>query len=99
MKRIRLYLDNDVPGRKAAKELIQKYEKLFYEVKDDPPPKPYKDYNEWTVAGKGIPYRSSTRANWNSDRIQTMCSRNSAGTYTRAKEGTLKNKLGKSRVN
>lgn len=40
-------LDNDVPGRKAAGALMQKYYGLGYEVEDKAPPKGYKDYNQW----------------------------------------------------
>lgn len=54
VKKIRLSLDNDEPGRKAAGELKTKYEGLSYEVSDCPPPHPYKDYNEWLVAAKGL---------------------------------------------
>lgn len=46
---IRFCLDNDEPGRKAALELTGKYYGLGYEVEDCPPPKGYKDYNEWLV--------------------------------------------------
>ncbi len=52
IKRICFCFDNDEPGRKAAKELKLKYEKLSYEVMDCPPPEPYKDYNQWLVATK-----------------------------------------------
>lgn len=51
---IRFCLDNDEPGRKAAKELCEKYYGLGYEVEDNPPPVGYKDYNEWLVATKGL---------------------------------------------
>lgn len=50
-------LDNDEPGRKAVSELMEKYYQLGYEVADSPPPRHYKDYNEWLVAAK-IPVRS-----------------------------------------
>lgn len=46
---IRFCLDNDGPGRKAAAELTEKYYGLGYDVEDCPPPKGYKDYNEWLV--------------------------------------------------
>jgi len=46
---IRFCLDNDVPGRKAAEHLMEKYYGLGYEVEDCPPPAGYKDYNEWLV--------------------------------------------------
>lgn len=49
---IRFCLDNDEPGRKASKELCEKYYGLGYEVEDSPPPAGYKDYNEWLVATK-----------------------------------------------
>lgn len=49
---IRFCLDNDEPGRKASKELCEKYYGLGYEVEDAPPPAGYKDYNEWLVATK-----------------------------------------------
>lgn len=45
-------LDNDEPGRKAAKILNEKYYGLGYEVEDRPPPVGYKDYNEWLVSAK-----------------------------------------------
>jgi len=51
-------LDNDEPGRKATSELMRKYHQLGYEVADCPPPKDYKDYNEWLIAAK-IPVRST----------------------------------------
>ena len=44
---IKFCLDNDVPGRKATEALMQKYYELGYEVEDCPPPKNYKDYNQW----------------------------------------------------
>lgn len=47
IQKIRFCLDNDMPGRKAAKKLIQKYKELGYQVEDRLPPRPYKDYNEW----------------------------------------------------
>lgn len=51
---IQFCLDNDEPGRKATKELCEKYYGLGYEVEDNPPPTGYKDYNEWLVATKGL---------------------------------------------
>lgn len=44
---IRFCLDNDKPGRKATEQLMEKYYELGYEVEDCPPPKDYKDYNQW----------------------------------------------------
>ena len=44
---IRFCLDNDKPGRVATEQLTQKYYELGYEVEDCPPPKDYKDYNQW----------------------------------------------------
>ena len=44
---IRFCLDGDLPGRKAAEQLMEKYYQLGYEVEDCPPPAGYKDYNEW----------------------------------------------------
>lgn len=44
---IKFCLDNDEPGRKATEKLMEKYYMLGYEVEDCPPPKNYKDYNEW----------------------------------------------------
>lgn len=44
---IKFGLDNDGPGRKATEKLMEKYYMLGYEVEDFPPPKGYKDYNEW----------------------------------------------------
>lgn len=49
---IQFCLDGDEPGRKAALQLMEKYYGLGYEVEDCPPPKGYKDYNEWLVAVK-----------------------------------------------
>lgn len=46
---IRFCLDNDEPGRKATKDLLEKYRKLGYEVEDYHPPAGVKDYNEWLV--------------------------------------------------
>jgi len=37
---------------------MEKYYQLGYEVEDCPPPKNYKDYNEWLVAAK-IPVQST----------------------------------------
>lgn len=47
IRTIRFCLDNDEPGRNAAKSLCEKYRKKGYEVHDCPPAKGYKDYNEW----------------------------------------------------
>lgn len=44
---IKFCLDNDEPGRKAAETLMQKYYEFGYEVENKPPPKKYKDYNQW----------------------------------------------------
>jgi DNA primase len=55
---IRFCLDNDVPGRKATLELTEKYYSLGFDVEDCPPPKNYKDYNEWLVAVKLQPVRT-----------------------------------------
>ena len=44
---IKFCLDNDKPGRVATEQLTQKYYELEYEVEDCPPPKNYKDYNQW----------------------------------------------------
>ncbi|NMC60784.1 MAG: DUF3991 domain-containing protein [Candidatus Methanofastidiosa archaeon] len=51
---IRFCLDNDELGRKATKELCEKYYGLGYVVENNPPPIGYKDYNEWLVATKGL---------------------------------------------
>ena len=45
-------LDNDKAGREATQQLMRKYYELGYEVRDEPPPKGYKDYNEWLVKKK-----------------------------------------------
>lgn len=58
IKAICFCLDNDEPGRKAATAFMEKYYQLGYEVEDCPPPKNYKDYNEWLVAAR-IPVRST----------------------------------------
>lgn len=47
-------LDNDGPGMKAAETLMQKYYELGYEVENKPPPKEYKDYNQWLQEAKKI---------------------------------------------
>lgn len=49
---IRFCLDNDAPGRKASRELTEKYYGLGYDVEDCPPPPGYKDYNERLVGEK-----------------------------------------------
>lgn len=49
---IRFCLDNDKPGREATEKLMEKYYELGYEVADSPPPKGYKDYNEWLVKAR-----------------------------------------------
>jgi hypothetical protein len=49
---IKMCLDGDEPGRKAAMQLREKYYGLGYAVEDCPPPKGYKDYNEWLVEAK-----------------------------------------------
>ena len=46
---IRFGLDNDGPGRKAAKLFMEKYFGLGYEVEDISPPSCCKDYNEWLL--------------------------------------------------
>ncbi len=46
---IRFCMDNDEPGRKAARNLMEKYYGLGYDVEDCPPPEGYKDMNEWLV--------------------------------------------------
>ncbi|MDE7202121.1 MAG: DUF3991 and toprim domain-containing protein [Lachnospiraceae bacterium] len=43
-------LDNDSPGRKASDSLMEKYYGLGFDVGEKPPPKQYKDYNEWLQA-------------------------------------------------
>ena len=52
IEQIRFCLDNDSPGREAAKHLTEKYARLGYETEDCPPPEKYKDYNEWLVSVK-----------------------------------------------
>lgn len=52
IKKIQFCLDNDEPGQKATKELMEKYNELGYNVLNCPPHKDYKDYNEWLVASK-----------------------------------------------
>lgn len=49
---IKFCLDNDEPGRKAAKALMQKYYELGYDVEDKPPPRDCKDYNKWLQEAK-----------------------------------------------
>ncbi|GFI31787.1 hypothetical protein IMSAGC013_03185 [Lachnospiraceae bacterium] len=52
VRKISFCLDNDGPGRKAADALMEKYYGLDYEVEDCPPPKPFKDYNQWLQEAK-----------------------------------------------
>ena len=52
VRKISFCLDNDEPGRKAAEALMEKYFCLGYEVEDCPPPKPFKDYNQWLQEAK-----------------------------------------------
>ena len=52
ISQISFCFDNDKPGRKAAETLLEKYYGLGYEVADCPPPKPFKDYNQWLQAAK-----------------------------------------------
>lgn len=47
IRSIKFCLDNDIAGRKATEQLMQKYYELGYEVEDCPPPKNHKDYNAW----------------------------------------------------
>ncbi|SEW00807.1 DUF3991 and TOPRIM domain-containing protein [[Clostridium] fimetarium] len=49
---IRFCLDNDEPGRTASAELLEKYLQKGYNVEDCPPPRGYKDYNEWLQKAK-----------------------------------------------
>lgn len=49
---IRFCLDNDKPGRDATEMLMEKYYQLGYDVADSPPPKGFKDYNEWLVRAR-----------------------------------------------
>ena len=51
---IRFCLDNDEAGRKATKELMEKYISRGYEVEDYPPPVGVKDINEWLVKSKQL---------------------------------------------
>ena len=52
VSKISFCLDNDEPGRKAAEALMEKYYGLDYEVENCPPPKPFKDYNQWLQQAK-----------------------------------------------
>ena len=52
IKIIKLCFDNDEPGRVASAALKEKYEGMGYEVIELPPPKEYKDYNDWIKALK-----------------------------------------------
>lgn len=47
-------LDNDEAGRKATAALLKKYYERGYDVEDYPPPKGYKDYNEWLQAQRVV---------------------------------------------
>ena len=50
--KIRVCLDNDEPGREAAKRIVNKYRLLGYEVLDFPPREEFKDYNDYLRAYK-----------------------------------------------
>lgn len=50
--KIRVCLDNDEPGREAAKRIVNKYRMLGYEVLDFPPREEFKDYNDYLKACK-----------------------------------------------
>lgn len=54
---LKFCLDRDEPGRKASKELAEKYYNLGFDVDDFPPPEGYKDYNEWLVKSKLVESR------------------------------------------
>lgn len=54
IKRIGFALDNDEPGRKAVKELMEKYEAAGYAVKDIRPPEGSKDWNQYLTELKGL---------------------------------------------
>lgn len=47
IRTIKFCLDNDKYGREAAEQFMQKYAELGYHVRDSPPPRGCKDYNEW----------------------------------------------------
>lgn len=49
---IQFCLDNDLPGKKAAAHLMEKYYCMGYEVEDFHLPGLYKDINEWLIAIK-----------------------------------------------
>lgn len=52
IRKIRVCLDNDEPGREAAKKIVNKYRLLGYEVIDFPPREKFKDYNDYLKACK-----------------------------------------------
>lgn len=58
---IKFCLDNDIPGRQATESLMQKYYELGYDVENKPPPKAYKDYNEWLQNAKKVQYKTEER--------------------------------------
>lgn len=58
---IKFCLDNDEPGRKAVRNLMQKYYELGYDVEDKPPPNAYKDYNQWLQEAKKPLYAEQER--------------------------------------
>lgn len=58
---IKFCLDNDEPGRKAVRNLMQKYYELGYDVEDKPPPNAYKDYNQWLQEAKKPLYAGQER--------------------------------------
>ena len=63
IRTIKLCLDNDEPGRKASATLREKYDKKGYKVLELPPPRDYKDYNDWLkmIRKKEMMKRSYTR--------------------------------------
>ena len=67
---IRFCLDNDEPGRRATKELMEKYKNRGYEVEDCHPPDGVKDINEWLVKSKQLSKLVSTKRDLQCDRYQ-----------------------------
>lgn len=62
IREIDFCLDNDEPGRKATKQLVEKYQKAGYKVRDTPAPKECKDYNDWLKQKVREPEREQEKA-------------------------------------
>lgn len=67
IQQIKFFFDNDKPEEKAAEVLMQKYYELGYDVENKPPPKDYKDYNQWIQEAKKplqVAWEMKPEKNW-----------------------------------